>query len=241
MKGICFTTVMVQAINDNRKSMTRRILKPQPVLENNLWHLGGAYWSETINPTLMPCHSLFNRTPYKPGEIVYVKESYANLTGMGFGNDPRTDKPWIYAYKADCPEGSESDRARKDYGVVWKSGRFMPASAARTFLKFTDVKAERIQDISEEDAKSEGIGMPLFRTDEIEDYGYIECFSRLWDSVYSKPKPVYTITDGIKSIDHYESYPWEDIHETRTYRGKPWIVCGNPWTWVYRFEKTEVR
>lgn len=38
-------------------------------------------------------------------------------------------------------------------------------------------------------------------------------------------------------ITHYESCPWENIKETRTYRGKPWYVIGNPWVWVIAFER----
>lgn len=42
---------------------------------------------------------------------------------------------------------------------------------------------------------------------------------------------------GKKVINHYISYPWEDIQETREYRGKPWHIHGNPYVWVVEFRK----
>ena len=51
-----------------------------------------------------------------------------------------------------------------------------------------------------------------------------------------KPQPVHIRVNGKRVIDHYVSYPWEDIHEEREYRGKRWIVCGNPWVWIPEFK-----
>ena len=84
------------------------------------------------------------------------------------------------------------------------------------------MRAERLQEITEEDAKAEGF------TDRF-------MFHALWDALNAKPKPVYRNKEIVK----YVSYPCEDITEARIYRDKPWKVYGNPWVWVYSFEIEE--
>ena len=59
-------------------------------------------------------------------------------------------------------------------------------------------------------------------------------FAHVWNNCYSKPRPVKG-ENG--EISHYESYPWEDIHENRTYRGKTWYVIGNPYVLGIEFER----
>lgn len=87
--------------------------------------------------------------------------------------------------------------------------------------RVTGLKARRVQDITEKEARREGCAG---RAD----------FHRVWNDCYAKPHPVKG-EDG--EIDHYESYFWEDIQETRTYKEKPWYVIGNPWVWVIEFQR----
>ena len=151
----------------------------------------------------------------------------------------------------------------------------MPREAARIFLRVTDVRVERLQDITVGGILSEGIDVeipPICRQSMNPDspsdrqraqwekmsdtkreeyinnrarHTYIgwcdyadrlfNAFARLWNNCYAKPMPVKV--KGV--VHHYESYPWEDIQETRTYRGKPWYVIGNQWVWVIEFERCE--
>lgn len=120
------------------------------------------------------------------------------------------------------------------------------------WIEITDIRVERLQDITDEDAFSEGI--ESFSKDGVKFKHGLEnwCWScnsgdqfmrdtsvlayeALWDSINAKPKPVYVK----KKIVSYVSYPWENIQETRTYRGEPWEVIGNPWLWVVGFRRLQ--
>jgi hypothetical protein len=159
-----------------------------------------------------------------------------------------------FLYRADYPNGEKGYWHEPEHInwcdlPTWRPSIFMPKEAARLFIKIIGVRAERLQDITVEDVIKEGhpaeneIRNPDPTTHEsIRNWNHAyaqHLFSKLWDSIYAKPKPQYIKVDGKKRIDSYISYPWEDIHETRTWRGKPWYVAGNPWVWSFEFERTE--
>lgn len=157
-KPIIFSTEMVRAILDGRKTQTRRVIKPQPKYELRLkdsrWH---EYSENPLADSQVgsPWGHEY-KCPWLIGDILWVRETWADLRGMGFGNDPKTDKPWNFAYKADIKPGSDSDRARIDYGVKWKPSIYMPREAARLFLRVKNVRVERLQDITRMDCQAEG-------------------------------------------------------------------------------------
>jgi hypothetical protein len=256
MKPILFSTEMVKAILDGRKSMTRRIIKPQPVSE-------ATHFARIIETVDFGVEARFGsnsspavcdrKLPYDIGDVLWVRETWADLRGMGFGNDPVTDKPWNFAYAADCPKGSESDRARIDYGVKWRPSIHMPREAARIFLRVTDVRAERLQEITEEDAQLEGISrlFDYLPKQEFEDWARRvgeptpqseQPFTNyLWHGLFGQ----YGL--GNKQSDawpyQYSSYEsaigsfsslWESIN---TERGFGWDM--NPWVWAISFERCE--
>lgn len=136
MKGICFTGWLQERIITGNKTETRRIMDPQPdgFLCNN--HSGKITLSNSlrVDPIFQ---SKLIRPRYTVGEIVYVKEPYAELDGSirykrGLG--------------ADAIEPSR-----------WNNSQSMPERLARYFLRITSVHGERLRDITEEAAMREGV------------------------------------------------------------------------------------
>ncbi|MFA5305933.1 MAG: hypothetical protein WC365_00640 [Candidatus Babeliales bacterium] len=170
MKPILFSTPMIQAIQDGRKSMTRRVRGLDKInLNPDQWNLqsfekdpeltaydknGNAYPKVKRGLIATFENNEYGevyrdiKCPWEVEMVLWVRETWTDLRGMGFGNDPLTDKPWNFSYRADIKPGSESDRARLDYGVKWHPSIFMPRAAARIFLKVTNVRVERLQDIT---------------------------------------------------------------------------------------------
>jgi hypothetical protein len=184
-KPILFSTSMVQAILAGNKSMTRRIIKPQPIDEIQDAGNGLFFYK---NPKGNPNIPIVFKPRYQPGDILYVKETYAIVAGK-------------YKYKADMigvPKWED---------VKCKSSLFMPRAAARIFLKVTDVKAERLQDITEEDAMGEGV--------DLTDTG--------WCNYLLKGKTVSTAKQSFATL-------WDSINGKKSWHS-------NPWVWVISFEQ----
>lgn len=223
MKPILFNTEMVRAILDGRKTVTRRVVKePWYVDDEEVCRFSGMAMHRGCDYT----HGMpyFDR-PYHPGDILYVRETWAvhpcndRLPPSIPCKKTETGKD-CYIYRADAMNG------KTPCGVYpephcWRPSIHMPKEAARLFGRVTGLRVQRVQDITDEEARREGAADR-------------EDFRRVWNRCYAKPRPVKG-ENG--EIDHYESYPWEDIHETRAYRGKLWYVIGNPWVWVIEFER----
>lgn len=144
---ILFSTMMVQANLEDRKGMTRRSMKNQFTLEDDeYWKLyvdakgalhAIAHWKSNDLP-VFPAKSL--KCPYgKPGDMLWVRESWQWIEGFGGSG--------IYVFKTDNNTNVER----------WRPSIHMPKEAARIWLEVTNVRIERLQDISEEDAIAEGV------------------------------------------------------------------------------------
>ena len=197
MKPILFSTSMVQAILDGRKTMTRRVIKPQPTYELRLID-GPSYKNEfheilpneKADPVTFSTIGARYMPKYQPGDVLWVRETWAEPLN-DFGN---------YVYKASCWDDIVSQ-------VKWRSPITMPREAARLFLKVTDVRVERVQDISTSDCEREGITSDIerFNGHMIPHHDWIVGeFSKLWDSINAK-----------------RGYGWDS----------------NPWVWVYSFKR----
>lgn len=182
IKPILFNSEMVRAILDGRKSYTRRIIKPQPTAH---------YGTQCVIP------------PYKPGDILYVRETWCGLPVNEAGHF--RGHP-IYYYKAD------GDLRPEGWRGAWRPSIHMPKEAARIWLKVTDVRVERLRDITEDGAKDEGANWKNGQNvgwEEKMKRTATERFAENWDST-------------IKKSDR-ERYGWE----------------ANPWVWAIEFERCE--
>jgi len=165
IKPMLFNTEMTRAILSGQKTCTRRVLKPQPPATSYVQYqdgIGGigcgwAFWEDSDNHWI--------NAPYDPGDILYVRETWARL------------------YSADKPQGRYVYKATDEYpfgesGYIvkfrWFPSIHMPKEAARIFLRVTDVRVERLQDCGNMQAKDEGCTC-------------CSQFARLWDSTI---KPV---------------------------------------------------
>ena len=222
-KPILFKAEMVKAFLEGRKTMTRRVIKPP------------APWVATDEGIDIEVAVGNIKCPYQVGQRLWVRETWKPHCKL------TVDRGWI-EYKADgaCQIVTYSPDDAYKPNLLWKSPIFMPRWASRITLEITNIRVERVQDITEEDAQAEGF--PFVGIGANLQWGYrlpLIWFSQLWDSINAKPKPVYTKVNGKRVIDQYISYPWEDVHETREHRGKPWIVCGNPWVFPIEFKRIE--
>jgi len=174
-KPILMSAPMVRAILDGRKTMTRRVIKPQPTECGLDWvtACGGDFsaWqdagltldehSEAGGPCQRVC-------PYgRPGDRLWVRECFAK-TGAGFvyKSDNKIDQPYWSILR-------------------WRPSIHMPHRASRITLEIVSVRVERVQEITEDDAKVEGgpRGYELYQS---QNRDCREWFRKLWDSISAK-------------------------------------------------------
>jgi len=163
-RPILFSSPMVRAIMESRKTMTRRIIKPQEICNALIENGGvvGLYHPAKVDRQgeLYPGPERFGISnedysiacPYgQPGDRLWVKETFV----PDYFDD---HKP---GYKADW------NNVAAEYvpEPKWKPSIFMPRSTSRILLEITSVRVERLQDISAEEARKEGVSDLLEFTD----------------------------------------------------------------------------
>ena len=179
MKPILFNTDMVRAILEDRKTVTRRVVKPQPVGQpaqmgkDSCWP--GCFASAEDERIYRP--------PYQPGDILWVRETWAHPSKEEIARG--TDKN-IFLYRADVP----SVLYAWDH---WNPSIHMPREAARIFLRVTGVRVERLRDVKYFDCLAEGIPYRQMEKDIVQD------FSTLWDN---------TIKPADRTIYGWGANPW---------------------------------
>jgi hypothetical protein len=177
MKPIIFSTPMVQAILEGRKTMTRRVITPQPCKEVKRFErfietVDCGFEARFGNDTSV---AVCDRKPkYKPGDILWVRETWAQTW------TPDSDDLG-FVYKADgkpewFPYWGNANQCKDE---VWIPSIFMPRKAARIFLRVTNIRVERLQDITAHDAIREGMEseIPFYTVDE---------FKELWNNLNAK-------------------------------------------------------
>lgn len=196
-RPIIFKPEMVRAILEGRKTQTRRVVQPQPAKWATTYNesIGGNhFWCEkpTDDDSMghWPSYEKGLRCPYgQVGERLWVREAF-----MAESHRPVHCRADGWGYEDDSTYG-------------WTSPLFMPRWASRLVLEITSIRVERVQDISEEDAKAEGVTVHL---DAVAAAGMAKDtpsrmeFWHLWNSIHGK--------DG---------HDWD----------------ANPWVWVVGFQR----
>lgn len=208
-KPILMNGAMVKATLADLKTQTRRIVKPQPI--NAIFHKGK--WIQAPCEADNKGHEL--KSPYgRPGHRLWVKEvHYRYGCWVKNGISETGKQKWKFhpltaavRYQDSPPSDIKKNTFRKG-GWYKRNSLFMPRKCARTFLEITDIRIERLQDISEADAIKEGIkrvgktkqfGDPLYRNYLLHaktgddwncDRSAKYSFMTLWDSINGKPNP----------------------------------------------------
>ncbi|WPZ05618.1 hypothetical protein [Pelagerythrobacter marinus] len=181
-KGIIFAAPMVRALLDGRKTQTRRLIKPAPFIDSmgnfcapdrkgKIWN-----WGQNIDGS--PCTRNFvKKMPYAPGDRLYVREAFA-VSGIGWGKKPSQARGGRVHYRTD------PDHGWQPYWGPWNPSIHMPRWASRLTLLVTDVRVQRVAEISEEDAIAEGAEYSFIRGAAISQR---RMFELLWNSLHDRP------------------------------------------------------
>lgn len=203
---------MVQAILEGRKTQTRRIVK------HHLDDRG----TRTTSVPFEDWHGKEVVCPYgKVGGIVYVRESW-NVEQYPVAPEGDHDE-LLYFYRA-------TEKVYTD--MKWRPSIHMPKEAARLFLKITDIRVERLQDISEEDAKSEGVQENVCESTAGCPSSFCKdsCIGKGEYYRYSKPMN-FDLDPCESAVESFHSL-WQSINGEDSWKE-------NPWVWVINFERIE--
>lgn len=165
IKPVLFNTEMVRAILDGRKTCTRRLVKPQPD-EKHTFPLG--FVTDSTERKEVGCFEFgideyggsiqYAKPPYQPGDILYVRETWQYLYELD-GNEQIIEGTGKYYYAATdtIPFDTYVDASGVTHECVpWRPSIHMPKEAARIWLRVTNVRVERLQDITDNEAEAEG-------------------------------------------------------------------------------------
>lgn len=234
IRPIIFSGAMVRALLEGRKTQTRRVVKdfdivrisdraefvgrsPYPLAQTDL---GGVAYVELADGRFVgiPC-------PYgQPGDLLWMRETWFS--------DPHEESRWNDAdaihYRATEPDWW---RVRSHGG--WNPSIHMPRWASRITLLLTDVRVERVQEITTEDVWAEGVQIPVT----VEGRPLIRLSSNAAGKIPASYLPKGRcfrgqppLTEDELALSHFADL-WDSINATRGYG---WDE--NPWVWVIEFE-----
>lgn len=231
IKPILFNTEMVRAILDGRKSCTRRLVKHDVEAI-----LNSSYCKKHPEVDGKQIFSKLYLPPYQPGDILYVRETWCWCPCWDCGFDTEEHKccyvpsykifndgkaEWgCYGYKASFEEN--------EYPSVdtWRPSIHMPKEAARIWLKVTDVRVERLQEMKPADVIKEG--------------AYLDCWDCLNTYGESGSQCCYGTEEQCSQCDEV-MMEWEKLW-TSTIKKSDIDRYGwdaNPYVWVIEFERCE--
>lgn len=222
-RPILFSGPMVRAILDGRKTQTRRVVKPQPAFRpETVAEIteGGRLRLEDVVRAAWE-HGEGPRCPYgSPGDRLWVREAHALLPGIAGDDRP--------VYRADFGDSRPQP--------PWRASIHMPRWASRILLEVTDVRVERLQEISTEDVWAEGVQIPV-----TEDRRPL---MRMSPNAAGKVPASYLpqgrcfpdqppLTTDEWAMSHFAD-GWDELYAKRGYG---WDA--NPWVFVIEFRRLE--
>ncbi len=237
-RPIIFSGALAGEVNTGAKDVTRRPIKFRPAVVSRIEQCslckgGGFEWIECCNEhsgydMRSPCQCRWPKCPHgEPGDELWVREAhYLYGKWVKSGLTPTGRQAWRFVPlrwgTANCvfyPDNPPDSICTKKTEVGWfkRLARFMPRWASRTTLTVKDVRAERLGDITEEDAKREGFdSSPSVQS----------C------SIHTAASTLYPIPLETSSRSEFMEY-WDAM-----YAKKPELLSGaNPWVWRIEFER----
>ena len=237
-RPILFSAPMVRAILEGRKTVTRRAIKVQPRIDaSSNFCVGNSNYGQDGYGKPVTKHFVTGSCPYgKPGDQLWVRETFALL-----GNEDGGCIDWqdnlvkgdergaARIYRASCPPGDyglnqipakaewKPDTEAMEYDGAWRPSIHMPRWASRILLEITDVRVERLQDISEDQANAEGIVGVAFRPDD----GWPICTGYMVGPDDGKALLKTTATEAFADLWNSTGGNWD----------------ANPWVWVVEFKR----
>ncbi len=199
-KPILFSTEMVRAILDGRKTQTRRVVKPSVFEKGTNW-----FWNPNENICL---------AQYRKGDVLWVRETwrcvkYDNMDGdLNYGVEFKDGTRRYFKF-----DDSERYHQFGKYALKkgWQPSIYLPKEAARVFLRVANVRVERLQEITEEAARAEGI-------------------TRVEDGKWESEFRLGWVDRPIKAFRAL----WDNLNAKRGYG---WDT--NPFCWVIEFERID--
>ena len=256
MKSILFNDEMVRAILDGRKTKTRRPLKPQPEDPPEGWYPDAynhsdrwCFWGPRGTKDSGRCTLPLFKCPFgQVGGQIYVRETFCLEHQVEYGQPPPFDdgrpirylrdgipcnkefsEMWIQPhYRATDPTPELSYYGSEEEPTVrWKPAIHMPRWASRITLEITDIRIERLQEITEEDAKAEGAREFQDLPPDPSPYPYGN------EPRWSMEDPRST-RECLGSARYAFANLWERLYAKK---GLGWYA--NPWVWVLTFRRVK--
>lgn len=215
-KPILFNTEMVRANLDGRKSCTRRLVKTRRkdacgfyvTRKKTDGTFAGIYeYDENESVFDNPLEPL-----YQPGDILYVRETVWQKTGHYLDVDGETKAVWCNEFKYVSTD--EKPETGWNYSWAKRPSIHMPKEAARIWLKVTDVRVERLQEITEAGAEAEGA---------VNNIGMIHAPDNEYDHIHTAKEHFIEIWNSTIKKSDIDRYGWD----------------ANPYVWVIEFERCE--
>ncbi|HBV7258830.1 hypothetical protein [Klebsiella pneumoniae] len=210
-RGMIFNGEMVRAILDGRKTQTRRPIKWKQTRFTEIGERedGSKWpWSEDAEHAC----DFWHPCPFGAvGDRIWVRETFCTVDDTQYGGGKWVDYRATPKFEASHPAGW--DCAPNDAEALkWRPSIHMPRWATRILLEITNVRVERLNAISEEDARAEGII----------DGGCLNC---------GEPEPCGCANPEPDATDAF-AYLWQSIYGQESWNA-------NPWVWVISFERIE--